>query len=524
MKLLTLAFIAAAGATTLAVPTRDAPQAATGPRASVGPRGALPAASWAPRDTADSLWRRGRIAISEEAWERAATDFRAIVDRYPTSAYAGDALYWEAFARQRIGAHSDLRRAAAALEKQRQDYPKSATYTSGESAALLARVNGRLARGGDAEAAAFVSELAATIADATMVGVGEAMNAAAAELARVGPEIQREMAAASREMAAATREIAQQAGRGMRSSRGGRNADIPPGCEHAVDDERVEALNALIHMDSELALPILKGVLARRDKCSELLRRKAVFLVSQNDSKEALDILLATAKGDPDRPTREDAVFWLSQSRDPRAVDVLEQILLKESPDEEMQKKALFSLSQTRSERANRILRDFAKRGDVDVEVRADAIFWLGQEKGEQNAAFLRELYASLDDEELQEKVIFSLSQSKSPENSRFLLQQAKDRRLPPELRKTALFWAGQSGVPVKDLAEIYDSGGDDTELRNQVIFVLSQRKNDTAAVDKLLDIARREPDRELRRQAIFWLGQSRDPRVAKLLEELINK
>lgn len=517
MKLLILALVAAAGTTALVSPTFGAPAAVH----SVP----IPAASWAPRDTADSLWRRGRIAISEESWEGAANAFRAIVERYPKSVYAGDALYWEAFALQRVGAQSDLRRAAAALVRQRVEYLRAATYVSGESAALLARVNGRLARSGDAEAAAAVSGIAAAIAEITITSVGQAMSIAAAELARVGPEVERGLAEAAREMAQGSARIAGGARGGARGgSRGGRSDDIPPGCENAVDDERIEALNALIHMDSELALPILRKVLERRDKCSELLRRKAVFLVSQKNTEEAFDILANTARSDPDRPTREDAVFWLSQSKSARAVDVLEQILLRDAPDEEMQKNALFSISQTGNDRAQRILRDFAKRRDLSTDVRAEAIFWLGQRKGEENAAFLRELYGSLESTELKERVLFSIAQSRSPENSRFLLQQAKDRRLDPEMRKTALFWAGQSGAPVKDLAEIYDSGGDDTELRKQVIFVLSQRRNDAAAVDKLFDIARKESDRDLRRQAIFWLGQSRDPRVAKLLEELINK
>jgi HEAT repeat protein len=512
MKLLTIAVIAAVGVSAAVQPSPVA-----GPRAAAGPRTPIPAESWAPRDTADSLWRRGRIAISEEAWERAANAFRAIVDRYPKSAYAGDALYWEAFALQRTGGQGELKRAVAALEQQRSDYPKAATYASGESSALLARLNGRLARGGDAEAAVAVSEMAQAIAEATVAGVQTAMSAAAAEMARVGPEVTRAMSEASREMAQST-------ARAARSARAGGDDDIPQGCENVVDDERIAALNALLQMDSDMALPILRKVLDRRDKCSELLRRKAVFLVSQNKSEEALDILVNTAKTDPDRPTREDAVFWLSQTGSPRAVDVLEQILLKESPDEEMQKKALFAISQSKSDRAQRILRDFAKRRDASVDVRGEAIFWLGQRKGEENATFLRELYGSLESTELKEKVIFSISQSRSPENARFLMQQAKDRSLDPEMRKTALFWAGQSGVSVKDLAEVYDSASDDVEVRKQVIFVLSQRKNDDAAVDKLLDIARKEPDRELRRQAIFWLGQSRDPRVVKLLEEIINK
>jgi hypothetical protein len=62
-----------------------------------------------------------------------------------------------------------------------------------------------------------------------------------------------------------------------------------------------------------------------------------------------------------------------------------------------------------------------------------------------------------------------------------------------------------------------------DREMREQLIFVYSQRRRDTAAMDKLIDIARNETDRELRNKAIFWLGQSKDPRAIRVLEEIIN-
>jgi HEAT repeat protein len=470
----------------------------------------LPAASWAPRDTADSLWRRGRIAISDESWERAAEAFRDIVERYPRSAYAGDALYWEAFALQRMGRQSDLRRAVSALEQQKSEYPTAQTNASGESSTLLTRLKGRLARGGDAAAAADVADLAEAIAavstEAAMVG----MEAAAAAMQHMGPEIRRGLEEARRELNQVR----------MRGGRGG--DDVPPGCEDFVDDERVEAINAMMQMNAEQALPILRRVLQRRDKCSELLRRKAVFIVSQQNGDEAADILVEVAKNDPDRRTREDAVFWLSQTKSERATDVLEQILLKDT-DTEMQKKALFSLSQSDSPRARRALSAFVRRTDVDPEVRGEAIFWLGQSGDGENSALLREIFPTTRDTEVQEKILFALSQSRSAENSRFLLARAKDRTLPNEMRKTALFWAGQGGVPVKDLAEIYDTAGDDRDLRQQVIFTLSQR-NDGEGVEKLIDIARKETDRELRKQAIFWLGQSRDPRATKFIEELVNK
>lgn len=525
MKLLSLTFAAALSVGAYFAPaatatSRDALDAV--PAELRAPDRLIPAASWAPLDTADSLWRRGRIAISEEEWERAVYYFRSISEDYPKSVYAGDALYWEAFALQRSGRQSDLRRAAEALEKQKSRFPKASTYATGESSALLARVNGRLARSGDREAAVAIADIAAEISEATAASVGTALAIAADELARVKPEMDRALAEARADIAQSRAEMDLARRSGARGMRGDRD-EIPDGCDTPETEERVEALNALMQMNSQQALPLLQSVLKRRDKCAVVLRRKAVFIISQNRSDEAVDILVSVAKTDPDRATREDAVFWLSQTRSERATDVLEQILLTDAPDDEMQKKALFSLGQSRSPRAQAVLRDFVRRKDVPEDVRGEAIFWLGQSRDAENQGVLRELFSSLEDPELRDKVVFSIAQQRSPENRAFLLAIAKDRKESDEVRKNALFWAGQSGVPAKDLAEIYDTAESDIELRKQVIFVLSQRR-DTAAVDKLFEIARKERDPELRKQAVFWLTQTRDPRVLKLLEEIINK
>jgi HEAT repeat protein len=98
----------------------------------------------------------------------------------------------------------------------------------------------------------------------------------------------------------------------------------------------------------------------------------------------------------------------------------------------------------------------------------------------------------------------------------------ARDRAQPIEVRKQALFWAGQGGAPIADLTSLY-TAFDDREMKDQLIFVYSQRE-EPAAVDKLLDIARRDPDSELRKKALFWLGQSDDPRAAKALQDIIEQ
>ncbi|HVF40118.1 MAG TPA: HEAT repeat domain-containing protein, partial [Gemmatimonadaceae bacterium] len=131
-------------------------------------------------------------------------------------------------------------------------------------------------------------------------------------------------------------------------------------------------------------------------------------------------------------------------------------------------------------------------------------------------------LYSRIRSDELKDKILFSLSQQRGVGNEKWLLDIATTSSEPLEIRKKALFWAGQSGVPMEQLVPLY-SRMTDREMKEQMIFVFSQ-KNTGAAVDKLVDIAKNDRDPELRKKAIFWLGQSRDPRAQQFLLDLINR
>ncbi len=134
----------------------------------------------------------------------------------------------------------------------------------------------------------------------------------------------------------------------------------------------------------------------------------------------------------------------------------------------------------------------------------------------------VRELYTSLESTELKERVLFAISQNDAPENGAWLVTRAMDQGESIELRRRALFWAGQSGeLDVAQLDRLYDTM-DDEEMRAQVIFVASQR-DEPAAVDLLMRIAENDPNEEMRKKAVFWLGQSDDPRIPEFLLKLIN-
>jgi len=432
----------------------------------------LPPEPWAQRDPADSLYRVAREALNRGDFKRAAEVFHRLVERYPQSAYAGQSLYYEAFSLYRSGDTEDLENARDRLRDLRQRFPSLAA--GNDAKALGTRVCGELAKRGDQDCARSIAQQADPDRDV------------------VGPN----------------------------------TATVPRGAscpsEDDDNDDRIAALNALLQMDAERAMPILQKVLARRDPCSVGLRRKAVFLVSQKRTDQTADILMSVARGDPDQEVREQAVFWLSQVPGDRPITLLDEIL-KGNGNLEIKEKALFALSQKREARAQTMLRDFAGRESENVDLREKAIFWLGQQRNQENTDFLRSLYGRLTNEDLKEKILFSLSQQRGAGNDRWLMDIAVNPREPQELRKKALFWAGQSGVASSEFASLYDRMSDQ-ELKDQIIFVFSQRGRDAAAMDKLFAIARTDRDPELRKKAIFWLGQSRDPRAQKFLEDLINR
>lgn len=420
--------------------------------------------SFYPQDPADSLYRAAREQLSRDNYRQAAELFGEVHRRYPRSNYAAQSLYYKAFALYRSGRESDLRQAQASLAELERNYASSEVALK-ESEALRARITGELARRGDADAAETIARDVAAI-QATPRPAAHA-------------------------------------------------------CAGEGDEIRMAALNALLQMNSERAIPILKRVLQERDEdndCVIEMRSRAVFLLAQHLDEDNVDVLLDVVQNDPNPKVRGQAVFWLSQVPGERTVDALESIL-SDSNDPELQEKALFALSQSGGERASQVLRDYALREDISPELRGKAIFWLGQRSD--NSAFLRDIYERATDPEVKERIIHSVAMSGGAENAAFLLTIAGDDKQSIETRKQAMFWAGQAGVSAVEMAALYERMPE-RELKEQIIFTLAQHGGDEA-VDKLLEIARSEQDQELRKKAIFWLSQSDDPRVAEFLLEIIE-
>jgi DNA-directed RNA polymerase subunit M/transcription elongation factor TFIIS len=410
--------------------------------------------------SSDSLYRRGQQLLADNDYRRAAATFKTAHDRDPRGAHAGDALFWHAWALYQAdpehNAKALLDSAASALDEQTRSYASTVTQDAKD---LRVRISAAQAKLGDAGAAARVSTRA----------------------------------------------------RELQGSRG---------CPREEDDMRIVALEGLMSMDAESAVPILKEVLARRGECTEALRKRAVFIVSQKRSADVTSILLDVARKDPNPDIRGDAIQWLGQTQSETAVIALDSVLFSAS-DTDLRNKALFALSQSRSDRATQAMRRAADDERLPAEVRGQAVFWLGQTR-RADLEFFRALFKKTKNDDIRGQIFMAVGQQRSAEGMRWLLDLARDKSVDLDSRKNAAFWAGQHGADIAALSALYDDSRGEHEMQNHVLFILSQRR-ETAALDKLMSVAKNDPDAELKKQAIFWLGQKNDPRARAFLLDLIK-
>jgi hypothetical protein len=126
---------------------------------------------------------------------------------------------------------------------------------------------------------------------------------------------------------------------------------------------------------------------------------------------------------------------------------------------------------------------------------------------------------------EVGERAVFAATLADSVTAWPELLRLARDEAVPDRTRRSAVFWVSQAAeeAATRGLDSLVGEDTVDREVREQAVFALSQRPREEG-VPALIRIAKTHSDPEIRRRAIFWLGQSHDPRALALFEDLLTK
>lgn len=426
-----------------------------------------PRAPWASEDPADSLYRVAREALNRGEYRRAGQLFNEVTKRYPKSRYALDCAYWEAFARYRTGSTEDLREALKILDEQGAQFASLRNHEGNvDVQALRTRVLGALAARGDGKAAEELRK----------------------------------------------------------------NAAQSNSCDREEIGVRVEALGALAQMDMAAAMPAIKKALQRRDDCTVELRRRALYMLARQPNSEAVSLILDVAKNDTDSGVRGEAMRWLPRIAGDSAVPHLEE-LLRTSTDEQQQRSAISALGSIDSDRARRAVRAIIERNDAAERVRREAILSLSREREgrpitNDELAYVRALYARVETPGLKEAVLTSVGRVSTPENQQFLGTIVRNTNESSSLRATALQRLGRmESVTSAEIARLYDVA-DSRSLREQILYALSQRK-ENEAVDKMIDIAKKDTDPQIRRTAINLISraaQNGNERAKKFIQEFLDR
>lgn len=161
-----------------------------------------------------------------------------------------------------------------------------------------------------------------------------------------------------------------------------------------------------------------------------------------------------------------------------------------------------------------------ALRSYVGGRWRSDADLDLGNVSPTAARDYLMQLVAS-GEARVAREAIFPALIAEGPSPDAALVAVAKDENRPRDVRSSATFWLSQSAGD-RAAAGLQELIGDpDREIREQAVFALSQRPNDES-VPALIRLARTHQDPAVRRRAVFWLGQKRDPRALQYFEDVL--
>jgi len=117
---------------------------------------------------------------------------------------------------------------------------------------------------------------------------------------------------------------------------------------------------------------------------------------------------------------------------------------------------------------------------------------------------------------------VFALYVSKEPEAVDAIIGVAHHDSS-AHVRGQALFWLAQKAGK-KAEATITEAIEKDpeTDVKKRAVFALSQLPKDEG-VPLLIQVAKTNTNGVVRKQAMFWLGQSHDPRALAFFEEVLS-
>ena len=221
----------------------------------------------------------------------------------------------------------------------------------------------------------------------------------------------------------------------------------------------VESAGTIRRIDavaSEQSVELLSSWLAGSDARND--DDSALAALAYHQDASATRALATQAESKHAEEMREQALFWLGQTRGADGADIIEHHATTD-PDPDLREKAVFALSQSKvGDPYARILA--ISRSDRAAHVRSQALFWMAQMADARARADITAALATETSDDAREQAVFALSQLKEGQAEDALVAIVRGD-YPRDAKKQALFWLGESGSPraIQVLDEVLATG-----------------------------------------------------------------
>jgi HEAT repeat protein len=279
-------------------------------------------------------------------------------------------------------------------------------------------------------------------------------------------------------------------------------ADMPD------DEVKVLALRGLMQSDPEAAVPAIERIL--QGSSSVRVKDRALFVLSQNRTTRARDIISGVAANGSNPELRLSAVRYLGMRQDPESLKTLADLYSSQT-DLDVRRAILRSLGAAQAR--DRLLA--VAKTEKTPELRAMAVQQLGAARG---SAELEELYRSETDKEVKQRILQSFIAANAADKLAVIARSEKD----PDLQRMAIRNLGATNRPeaIDALRAIYLSDAP-IETKRAVINALSVHQDCSA----LVALAKAEKNKELQTAIISQLANqsNRCPEARDYMLELLK-
>ncbi|MDT7605453.1 MAG: hypothetical protein QOF61_3450 [Acidobacteriota bacterium] len=446
------------------------------------------------------VFAEGRDLLDNGDWAKAAEKFQSFIAAYPKDKDVDAAYFWLAYSLAKQGNKPEASKRLAQLFK---EYPGSKWLD--EAKALLVEM-------GDPQAVKQGIENKEN---------DEIKIIALQSLFDNNPE--RAIQYATEMLKSNTSPQMKEAVVSLLGSHGGRQA-VPLLLQIARSDADARLRRTAIHRLGEeggdAVIDDLRSIY-QADHDMEV-KGQVLHALSEMDSVRAKALLLEVARSQTDNiQLRANAIHWLGEREDTTADDLMQ--IYNADRTREIRSQILHAFSEMDDPAAAQKLLEAARAGD-DPDLRKSAIHWLGEKNSEAVVDELMRLYDADQSRDVKMQILHSFSEMENAKARAKLMEVARGGS-DLELRAFAirrLADNGDSPQTVQMLASLYDTEKN-LEVKGSILHALSDSRQ-KAALQKLMEVARRDQSVELRKLAIRLIGESRDPEALKFLEDLLKQ